>query len=177
MRLPVVGVMGSGTDAHAELAVPLGLFLARAGVHLLTGGGAGTMACVSRAFASVAPRAGLVVGVLPGHPPPRGYPNPSVEIAIATHLPGRGRGGDGPDSRNHVNVLSSDLVVALPGGPGTASEIKLARTYGRRVVLIGWSDAGRAIAREHASVDAVDSVEEAKPLIDGALATLRAASR
>lgn len=35
------------------------------------------------------------------------------------------------NSRNHINILSSDAVVALPGGPGTLSEVKLALVYGR----------------------------------------------
>lgn len=42
-----------------------------------------------------------------------------------------------PLSRNHINVLTSDVIVALPGGEGTASEIGLARAYGRPVVALG----------------------------------------
>jgi len=145
-RLPVVGVMGSGDDAHEALAVPLGRRLARLGVHLLTGGGGGVMTSVSRAFAEVEDRAGLVVGVLPGirdefagdghsrPTPPRGYPNPWVELSIRTHL---GKNYADADSRNHVNVLSSDVVVALPGSSGTTSEIALAVSYLRPVVLFG----------------------------------------
>jgi len=165
MKLPVVGVMGSGTEDHAALARPLGRLLAESGVHLLTGGGGGAMACVARAFVEVENRAGLVIGVLPGHPAPPGYPNPWVEIAIATHLPGRGGRGVDAVSRNAINVLSSDLVIALPGGAGTASEVELARGYGRRVLLIGWDDA-EAIAGDSPGVA---SVEAAKPLIRDAL--------
>jgi predicted Rossmann-fold nucleotide-binding protein len=40
-RLPVVGVMGSGSLSHSERASRLGRWLAGRGVHLLTGG-AGT---------------------------------------------------------------------------------------------------------------------------------------
>ena len=32
-------------------------------------------------------------------------------------------------SRNHINVLSSTVVVALPGAFGTASEVALALRY------------------------------------------------
>lgn len=112
------------------------------GVHLLTGGGGGVMESVSRAFAEVEGRAGLVVGVLPGYAAsgegaPPGYPNPWVELAVRTHLDARGAGGSDIMSRNHVNILSSDVVVALPGGEGTASEVTLALRYGRPLVLLG----------------------------------------
>jgi predicted Rossmann-fold nucleotide-binding protein len=42
------------------------------------------------------------------------------------------------DARNAINVLSSHVVVALPGGPGTVSEIALALKAGRPVVLLGF---------------------------------------
>lgn len=175
--LPIVGVMGSGVRSHEELAVPLGRRLARLGVHLLTGGGRGVMESVSRGFASVENRAGLVIGVLPfggagagvggadaagpgaggaehrvsrsWDPPPgnaevvpSGYPNRWVEIAIRTHL---GRGGTEFASRNHVNILTSDVVVALPGSAGTASEVALSVRYGRPVVLFGDLDRARSL--------------------------------
>lgn len=142
--LPVVGVMGSGSAEHDDLAAPLGRWLARRGVHLLTGGGRGVMESVSRAFHAVDPRRGLVLAVLPAEDaatsvasaaPPAGYPNPWIELPIRTHLSARGDQGTSPESRNHVNVLSSDVVVALPGGLGTASEIELAVRYGRPVIV------------------------------------------
>ena len=138
-RLPIVGVMGSGTQEHAELAQPVGRWLAGQGVHLLTGGGAGVMASVSRAFYETAGRKGLVIGIVPGsgdHRTPRkpGYPNPWVEIPIFTHLPLTGVRGTESLSRNHINVLSSDVILALPGSAGTASEIRLALSYQRPVI-------------------------------------------
>lgn len=123
--------MGSGRREHADLAEPLGRLLAGMGVHLLTGGGAGVMEAVSRAFAQVADRAGLVIGVLPAGR--EGYPNRWVEVPIATHLPLSGERGMDPLSRNHINVLSSAAIVTLPGGPGTLSETLLAMRYGRPV--------------------------------------------
>ena len=137
-RIPVVGVMGSGSEPHRELALPLGAWLAGRGVHLLTGGGGGVMASVSEGFARVGGRRGLVLGVLPKDErsalPAPGYPNPWVEIAIRTHLPQRGEAGAGTLSRNHINVLTADIVIVLPGGPGTASEARLSVRYGRPVV-------------------------------------------
>ena len=75
-RLPVVGVLGSGSVAHEERARTLGRWLAGQGVHLLTGGGGGVMSAVSRAFSEVPNRRGLVIGIVPsatqGRLPSRG---------------------------------------------------------------------------------------------------------
>jgi uncharacterized protein (TIGR00725 family) len=139
-RLPVVGVLGSGGVAHEERARALGHWLGDQGVHLLTGGGGGVMSAVSRAFSEAPARRGMVIGVLPGGsaqeawPTRQGYPNPWVEIAVVTHLPLSGREGTDPMSRNHINVLSSNVLVALPGGPGTASEVALALRYRRPII-------------------------------------------
>ena len=138
MRRPVIGVMGSGQEAHAARAEPLGRWLAGRGCHLLTGGGGGVMASVARAFAETPGRLGQVIGVLPAtdtHPyaPPAGYPNPWIDIAIRTHLPLRGAGDDAR-SRNHINVLSADAVIALAGGAGTLSEVRLALAYARPLI-------------------------------------------
>ena len=156
-QLPIVGVMGSGVDSHEDLAAPLGRAIASAGWHLLTGGGRGTMTATSRAFAETPDRAGLCIGVLPaaedGAGSPEGYPNPWVEVAIRTHLPLSGAAGTGPNSRNHINVLSADAVVALPGSAGTWSEIELALRYGRPLALYdrppGDSDQSTAAAGAH----------------------------
>ena len=139
-RLPIVGVMGSGTEPHAEMAVPLGRWLAELGVNLLTGGGMGVMAAVSEAFAAVSPRAGRVIGIVPGaietsgYRAKPGYPNRWVEIPIYTHLPLSGERGTERASRNHINVLTADVIVALPGGAGTLSELLLAQRYGKPVI-------------------------------------------
>ena len=136
-RRPVIGVMGSGREPHTERASRVGEWIARAGYHLLTGGGAGVMAAVTEAFVEVADRRGVALGILPaaaggsaGAAPP-GYPNRWVEIAVRTHLHEVGAHGAGPASRNHLNVLSSDVVIVLPGSAGTASEARLAVRYGR----------------------------------------------
>ena len=34
----------------------------------------------------------------------------------------------------HINVLTSDAIVALPGDAGTASEVELAISYGRPII-------------------------------------------
>ncbi len=186
-RLPIVGVMGSGTEPHAERSLALGGALARLGVHLLTGGGAGVMHEVSRAFCETPGRAGLAIGVLPAGAlpagtlpasgrekaaPPPGYPNRWVEIPIATHLPHSGARGREQGSRNHINILSSDAVVALPGSAGTASEVALAVEYGRPVLafladraeLVGLPDEVRV-------VDDIEAVMAfLREVLDGSLA-------
>jgi len=50
---------------------------------------------------------------------------------IRTHLPLSGVQGLAGLSRNHINVLSADVLIALPGGFGTMSEIELASKYDR----------------------------------------------
>ncbi len=139
MRLPIVGVMGSGVERHDALAAPIGRWLAEQGVHLLTGGGGGVMEAVSEAFACMPDRQGLVIGVLKGFPEADGRvavatPNPWIEVPIRTHLPLSGSQGTDARSRNHINVLTADLVVALPGGEGTRSEVALAVRYARPVI-------------------------------------------
>jgi uncharacterized protein (TIGR00725 family) len=139
-RLPVVGVIGSSSDACQERAAAVGRWLAGQGVQLVTGGGGGVMGAVSRAFAEVPNRRGSVIGIVPAAGPdaptvPKpGYPNEWVEIPIYTHLHLSGRRGEEPLSRNHLVVLTSAVIVALPGGPGTASELRLALKYGRPVI-------------------------------------------
>jgi uncharacterized protein (TIGR00725 family) len=138
-RLPVVGVIGAHRTDHMPWSEELGRWLAKLPVHLLTGGGQGVMAAVSRGFAGVSERKGLVLGVLPGKvdtpgAAPVGYPNAWVELPIRTHLPARGKKGEDALSRNHIVVLSADVVIALPGAAGTEAEISLALRYGKPIV-------------------------------------------
>ena len=145
-RIPTVGVMGSGKLKHERQATILGEWLAANNVNLLTGGGGGVMHSVCCAFAKIPDRRGRVIGILPGrfddssnrYSNPDGYPNSCVEIPIFTHLPKSGEQGQCLESRNHINVLSSDVVVVLPGSSGTASEAALAVRYGKPVVA--WLD-------------------------------------
>ena len=55
-------------------------------------------------------------------------------MCIRDSLNKRGSEGARLGSRNHVNVLSSDVVIVLPGAEGTASEAQLALHYGRPCV-------------------------------------------
>jgi uncharacterized protein (TIGR00725 family) len=135
-----VGVLGSGSDEHPELAEDVGALLARLGVNLLTGAGRGVMTSVSRAYTQTPKTSGISIGIVPCSPddparPKKGYPNDFVELPIFTHLPKSGEEGTSELSRNHINVLSSCALVALPGGAGTASEVELAVRYGKPVIV------------------------------------------
>ena len=97
------------------------------------------MDAVSRGFFETSPRAGLVIGVLRAAAegasrPPEGYPNPWVELPIRTHLHLSGTHGTGPQSRNPINVLTADVIIAMPGSWGTQSEVALAVDYGKPVI-------------------------------------------
>jgi uncharacterized protein (TIGR00725 family) len=136
-----VTVIGSGTDEHDALGRDIGELLARLGVNLVTGGGRGVMTSVSRAFVQAPRNRGICIGIIPCFSksersrPKDGYPNQYVELAIYTHLPHSGPRGKDDLSRNHINILSSAAVIALPGELGTASEVSLAVDYSKPVIV------------------------------------------
>ena len=117
----------------SALAGPLGRWIGEQGYDLLTGGGGGVMTSVCRGFESVPNRRGISIGILPAGPPD-GYPNPWIDISIHTHLSARGPEGADQNSRNHINVLSSSVVVFLPGQSGTRTEMELAISYRKPVI-------------------------------------------
>jgi uncharacterized protein (TIGR00725 family) len=165
--------MGSGDAEHADKAEPLGRWLASLDVHLLTGAGRGVMTAASRAFQAVQDRAGLVVGIVPcgdvpSNPQP-GYPNPWVELPIITHLPLNGIAGTDPMSRNHINVLTANVLIALPGGEGTSSEVALAQRYGRPVVA--YVDARSDIPNLPDDVLAVHTLQDVQDFVRRCLET------
>jgi len=171
-RLPIVGVMGSGSEAHETRAQQVGSWLATEGVHLLTGGGGGVMAAVSKAFHESAGRRGLVIGVIPSSAsdpaePKRGYPNPWVEVPIFTHLPLTGERGTDPLSRNAINLLSSDVVIFLPGRSGTASEAQLAVSY--RTPAIAYLESRGDIPDLPAEIRDTSSFDEVQRIVRAAL--------
>lgn len=143
--MAIIGVMGSGSSEWPELATPLGTWIALHGFDLLTGAGRGVMLCAARAFSAARARTGRSIGIVPSetHPvfgfiPIAGYPNPFIDLPILTPLPRKEAGA--PDtalSRNYVNVLTSDVVVALPGSKGTLDEIRLATRFAKPLICIG----------------------------------------
>ncbi len=126
MRKPVIGVMGgaSVSKSFEAMADQLGALIAGEGWILLNGGRqCGVMAASARG----AKRAGgLVIGILQCETADGS--SPDLDVAIVTGM---------GDARNVINVLSSTVVIALPGGAGTLSEIALALKANRPVVLLG----------------------------------------
>jgi uncharacterized protein (TIGR00725 family) len=121
----IVGVMGGGrvTAEQGAMAYRLGALIAGRGWVLLNGGRrAGVMEASARGACE---NGGLTVGVLPDDD--RDQMSPYVQIPILTGM---------GSARNFVNVLSSDVVVACPGGAGTISEVALALKHDRPVILL-----------------------------------------
>ena len=153
----IVGVMASGKkeplkDEEKRLANEVGTAIAELGYHLLTGGGGGSMEVVGQAFLEKKCKllktnrsAGNLISILRAKELPQkkdgkrtweaNADNGLGEIVVRTHLPYSGNQGSDPLSRNHINALTSDLVVVLPGGPGTLSELQLAWEYGKDIMI------------------------------------------
>jgi len=124
----VIGVMGGAAASEAVMrdAHEIGRLIAQHG-HVLVNGGrdAGVMAASARGAAEAG---GLVIGILPGNS--KHGASPHLDVAIPTGM---------GDARNAINVLASDVVVALPGGAGTISEVALALKSGRSVITLGFT--------------------------------------
>lgn len=147
MQRFIVGVMGpgEGAEAAAEAAARrLGRLIAEQGWVLLTGGRNVGVMRAANAGAKEVPGS-LTIGLLPDA---HAEPSPDVDLVIPTGL---------GNARNNLNVLASDVVVAVGrGGPGTVSEVALALKAGKPVLLLGADplsqaffeqlSAGRAIA-------------------------------
>lgn len=123
----VIGVMGgaSARDDVERDAYEIGRLIAEQGWVLLNGGrNAGVMAASAKGASEAG---GLVVGVLPSADTDGASPH--LDIAIPTGM---------GDARNAINVLASDVVVALPGDVGTLSEVALALKSCKTVIALGW---------------------------------------
>ena len=159
MRAPVVGIMGGGVVADEVLAMArqLGSLIARRGWVLLNGGrDAGVMAASAQGAKQTG---GTVIGVLPDRDTRAA--SPDLDFAIVTGL---------GDARNVINVLSSDVVIACPGGAGTLSEVALALKNGKPVILLGFEpgpalEAYRQTGQLLTAGDPADAVEKAAALL------------
>jgi len=123
----IVGVMGGGqaSAADARSAYELGALIAKQGWILLNGGrNAGIMEASARGASD---NGAITVGILPDDDIARASSH--IQIPILTGM------GDG---RNYINVLTSNVVVACPGGAGTISEIALALKNARPVILMNF---------------------------------------
>lgn len=165
-RKPIVGVMGSHQREWSDLAEPVGRMIAEFGYHLLTGAGAGVMTAVARGFTSVEDREGMSIGIVPtanyeGDLVQKDtYPNPYIDLPIITPLDVRAEGHAMPYSRNHVNVMTSHAVIALPGAYGTKHEVSLCIQFEKPFILYGPEDAFADFPERRTRVDDLDSVRE-----------------
>ena len=174
-RIKIIGVMGGSPD-YPDLTEPLGKLIARMGYHLLTGAGGGIMEGVSESFFNYQERRGLVLGIVRAAPSwdinrladyAPNKVNQWVEVPIYTHL----RFSSARfDSRNHINALTSDIVIALPGEKGTESEVELALQYGTPVIFF----LGRGAVNNNAPIIYTGRFPQARATIAGDLAEVEA---
>jgi uncharacterized protein (TIGR00725 family) len=123
----IIGVMGGGTASSDAVAAAyeLGRLIAQQGWILLNGGrAAGIMDASAQGAAD---QGGITVGILPDETDAQ--VSEHIQIPILTGM---------GSARNVINVLSSHVVVACPGGTGTISEIALALKYGKTVILLNF---------------------------------------
>jgi hypothetical protein len=125
MRKKVISVIG-GHDCSKEveqIAQNLGKKLAKVVDILISGGLSGIMKAVCQGFQA---GGGLTIGIIPSYN--KKDANPFVDIVIPTGL---------GLARNVLVVKAADVVVALPGGAGTLSEIAYALQFGIPVISLG----------------------------------------
>lgn len=114
---------GSASVGHTRDAYRLGELIAEQEWILLNGGrNSGIMDASAHGARS---RGGLTIGILPDANTLRASRHISIPI-----ITGMG------SARNCINVLTSDVVVACPGGAGTLSEIALALKSNKAVILL-----------------------------------------
>lgn len=127
---------GAANDSDEQDAYTLGSLIAKQGWVLLNGGrDAGVMAASAKGASD---QNGLTIGILPDDTP--AHASPYIRIPIVTGL---------GNARNCINVLSSDVVVACPGGMGTLSEIALALKCGKYVILLNYEEEKRFLLFQH----------------------------
>ena len=133
-RSLIIGVMGGGTATaeDAAAAYDLGRLIAKQGWVLLNGGiNSGIMEASARGANE---HGGVTVGILPDENHHRA--SEYITIPVVTGM---------GSARNSINILSSDVVVACPGGPGTLSETALALKYNKPLIIFNFK-AGNKLA-------------------------------
>ncbi len=176
----VIGIMGSGKDPQPELVIPLATWIAEQNYHLLTGAGGGVMTAASKAFCKVENRQGVCIGIVPTESNKQGqfvakagYPNPWVELAITTPLTNFKGTSKDQISRNHVCVLSSDVIVALPGNKGTRNEVMLAQKFHKPIILFGWATTIQDLPQ---TIERTSDLEQVQSFICSHLETIHEAN-
>lgn len=152
----IIGVMGGGQFVNPEdekYAYQIGAMAAQEGCILLNGGrDSGVMEASAKGAKD---HGGITVGIIPGENPE--WASQYIDIPIIT---GMGM------ARNVINILSSDLIIALPGKAGTISEIAMALKNGKEIVLFRF-DVGNWIKSylEEGKIHQFDQLEQLRSLI------------
>ncbi len=119
-----ISVIGASrcTEKEAARAEELGQLLAEHGLIVVCGGRNGIMEAVARGAKR---KGGVTIGILPESDRRRAAPDLTFSVCS-----GIGH------ARNLSVVSSGDVVIAIGGAWGTLSEIGLARTIRRPVILL-----------------------------------------
>jgi uncharacterized protein (TIGR00725 family) len=131
-RPPQVTLIGDAVASPEACAAAerIGAFCAQHGLTLVTGGRGGVMEAASRGAAQ---HGGLVVGILPSADFTEA--NPWCSVVVPTGIGW---------TRNSVNALAGNVVVAIGGGAGTLSELAYAWMHARPILTLagtgGWAD-------------------------------------
>jgi uncharacterized protein (TIGR00725 family) len=125
IRIGVVGAAFCTPDVYA-LAREVGALIGRNGAILICGGRGGVMEASARGAKEAG---GITIGILPGDSAAEA--NPFIDIPIVTDL---------GNARNSINVLTSQVIIAIHGSYGTLSEIALALKCRIPVVGLGTWD-------------------------------------
>lgn len=136
-----------------KYAYEVGKVIAQEGWILLNGGRpSGVMEASAKGAKE---NGGVTIGILPGER--ADWASEYIDIPIVT---GMGL------ARNIINILSSDIIVALPGRAGTISEIALALNHGKQVILFRF-DVGLWVKpyQDNGQVFSVEKIEQLRKLL------------
>ncbi|MDD3631295.1 MAG: TIGR00725 family protein [Atribacterota bacterium] len=156
IRKFIIGVMGGSqfvSPDDEQYAYQVGAMVAQEGWILLNGGRAsGVMEASARGAKD---NGGLTIGILPVDD--AGWASRYIDIPIVTGI---------GMARNIINVLSSDIIIALPGSAGTISEIAMALKYNKIAILFRF-DAGEWLRpfQKEEKVFFINEIEELRTFI------------
>lgn len=138
MKKTLVGVMGAGdkaTEIDKQNAYEVGKLIAQEKWVLLSGGrNVGVMDEVNKGAKELG---GITIGILPNIT--NEQTSSYVDIPILTGM---------GSARNSINVLSSDVIIAIGMGAGTASEIALALKAKKHVLLLSQNEVSIAFFKK-----------------------------
>lgn len=159
MRKIIIGVMGGEavSENAYKVAYKMGYLIGERKYYLLNGGGAGVMEASAKGAKEAG---GKTIGILPSKN--KKDANEYIDIVIVTGM---------SESRNFINILSSDVIIALPGKAGTLSEIALSLKAGIPLVLLNcWHllskyfineyESKNLIFKAHSPLEAIKIIEK-----------------